>query len=291
MHIFAIETHKIYPANPLNMKLKTLLVSTALAIASVCSANAVVTTIADVSDNFNRTVGNQTSASSPNALNTEDVQYQIVRGTWADTGSYITGAANPSPTSPSIMYATNVQTQSTGNFDFALSVDILNVNSSSNPGDRMGGIVFNLQDSSNYYLLRTGNKNSALPVAETYFEFAKVVNGTLTVLDHQTRTGLTSQWYTISISSSLTLDNTFTYSFSDQIGGTLRYSNTVTDETFSNGYAGFWDIAGGGGGGRFDNFSLTVLQTVPEPSTVALFGVGMVGVLFLRNRARSRSVS
>jgi len=272
------------------MKLKTLLISAALAIASVCSANAVVITTFDsngitrsVSDDFERGVATAYQSATQN-IGAIGEGYTVVSGS-------IRVATNKLDTSVAgLEYRNDLRTLSTGDFSFTLRGDVFSPNGTG----KYGGLIFNLNDGVNtatlndsYYALRTGYDNSAANTG--IFELIKVTDGTIVSLNKVTNIGLvTNTTYTLSVWTLMGQPNTFNYSIAEIAGGAIKYSNSFTDTSFVDGYGGF--VKYSSGTGRYDNFSLTVLE-VPEPSTVALLGIGMAGVLFLRKRARSRQAS
>lgn len=225
------------PLNPLLLVLMSV---------GLCSANAATTTFGAVSDDFDRDkTFPEDSGTEPNPIGT---QYTVASGTW-EISRYLLQA-----TDGGVMYENTLQTKNTGGFSFTLQADNLF-------SGTVQGLVFNLQDASNYYVLRyTRNPQTTLAT----IEFLVVVNGVARKLDSSTGLDLVSTaYYTMTVSSSPTQANTFTFSISDIGSPTPIYTNTVTDATFTDGYSGFFRV---GGTARWDNYSLTVLQGVPEHS-------------------------
>ena len=191
---------------------------------------------ASVSDSFDRDVPVQTSASSPNLIGTN---YTIVSGNWS--------CSNAAPgylrvENGGMMIDTSLQAINVGVTNFTLSAKIL---LETTTPYRAGGLIFNYQDSGHYYVCRFWANG---------FQFIKQVNTASTGMDNNLTLNLATQaYYTLSISSS---GSTFNYSLSDS-GGTIVYSNSVTDTTYSDGYAGFFQ-GPNPGAVRFDDYSLKV---------------------------------
>lgn len=160
---------------------------------------------------------------------------------------------------------------------FDVSVDIL-----AQSGGRYGGIVFNYNDSDNYYVFRA-NYNSS---GTTAWQFLKVEDGTQSVLDDGTvnvgGSGMNvNTWYTFNIASTETA-GTYSYNIVDTSSGTVYAQGTISDSTFAlGGQSGFYFA---GSFGRADNYSLT---TVPEPQASALL-VGLLGAAMLVYRFRMK---
>jgi len=211
--------------------------------AGLCPANAATTTFGAVSDDFDRDkTFPEASTTEPNPIGT---QYTIASGTWEIAHNLLQA------TDGGIMYENTLKTKSADGFSFTLQADNLF-------SGTVQGLVFHLQDASNYYVLRY-SKNPKTSLAT--IEFVVMVNGVGRKLDSSTGLDLVStKYYTMSISSSTTQANTFTFSISEIGSETPIYSNTVTDATFTDGYSGFFRA---GGTARWDNYSLTVLQAAP----------------------------
>ena len=254
------------------MNMKSYLFSGLIAgVFGLSSASGVV-----VTDDFNRAATTaQTPASSPNEIGT---QYTITNGSWMIGPSI--GGTYLQANEASLMYLNTVEAKNTEGFSFTLTSTVL-IPTANNDFSRSGGLVFGLQDANNYYALRVGiNAQATLggPVIGQA-QLVKVVGGVATSLAVVSNLTLSSStYYNIAISSSTTLANTFTYSISTT-GGSLIYSNTITDSTFEDGYIGFY--RNGGGTVRFDDFTLEV---VPEPSVFSLAVFGLAVVMLFRNR-------
>ncbi|MEQ9408839.1 MAG: PEP-CTERM sorting domain-containing protein [Fuerstiella sp.] len=82
--------------------------------------------------------------------------------------------------------------------------------------------------------------------------------------------------------------------YSAFLNGSAMAFTTLTDSTFSSGSVGLYDYsptsgAGSPRGQTFDNFQVEDLTTaVPEPSGLALFGLGAFGMIGYRRRQRRR---
>lgn len=157
--------------------------------------------------------------------------------------------------------------------NISLSVDIY-----SQSNGRYGGLVFNAQDSSNYYVFRALFSDSTTD--PTAWQFLKVVNGVSSLLSSGsiavTNMPLTT-WRSFSLSGGE--NGNYTFSITN-LGGTITYASAVlSDSTFGvSGQAGFYF---GSSNMWADNFSLT---TVPEPSTWGLLGAASVLGLWFRRR-------
>ena len=198
-------------------------------------------------DSFDRNTSAQNSASVPNLIGT---RYTIVSGTWFTSAS---GPGYLQADSSGILIENTLQTRNADGFGFELSANIL-----TSAGDsRTAGLVFNYQDSGNYYVLRYG-----VPVTadrRPFLQFIKVENGESAQLARvEAASGALSgsTYYTMKIVSSCGM---FNFSLTDT-GGNRILGGFVKDGTFTDGYSGFYRS---GATTRFDDFFLKVTDPVP----------------------------
>jgi len=155
----------------------------------------------------------------------------------------------------------------------SLSVDIY-----SQSNGRYGGLVFNAQDSLNYYVFRASYSDSTTNT--TAWQFLKYVNGVSTTLSSgsiATASMPLTTWRTFQLSGGT--NGTYNFSITNLGGSTTYASGILTDSTFGvSGEAGFYF---GDSNMWADNFSVT---TVPEPTTWGLLGAAGALVFWLRRR-------
>lgn len=165
-----------------------------------------------------------------------------------------------------IAWNTAVRTVSGSGTNFLLSAD---VNCSS--GGRMAGVVFNVQNETNYYAL-------LLVTGQATYRVGQVSDGTLSWLVNKTdatETFAPGTAYTLTVMS----DTVGTYSFMITETGSSTVLNPTTGFTdgttpFTGGYAGLFSV-GNSGTYRYDNFELAlfydVLETTPpEIGTISI---------------------
>lgn len=200
-----------------------------------------------VSDNFDRpNTGAVTSSTVPNPIGS---QYVIQSGTWEiGAASYLQASA------AGFMIDTGLESLRSIGHRFTLRLNVLHPNYTSDQGGRQAGVILNYKDDNNYYTVRWGNNTDGVL---GNIQVVKRENGVNTQLGELV-TGLSlpgSIWFTWEFSS---LANTgeIAYSVSEVGSPTPLYTGSFTDESFSDGYVGFYRT--GGGTVRFDEYSLTV---------------------------------
>jgi hypothetical protein len=80
--------------------------------------------------------------------------------------------------------------------------------------------------------------------------------------------------------------------YSAYLNGSATPFTTLTSSTFTSGRVGLYDFSPVSGvstprGQTFDNFQVTDLTAVPEPSSLALLGIGAITLAGWRSRRRS----
>ncbi|MEM6505026.1 MAG: PEP-CTERM sorting domain-containing protein [Planctomycetota bacterium] len=180
------------------------------------------------------------------------------------------GGVIDAPPGPSVIATADPVTIDTGE-DFTLTLD---VRYTGNAVD--AGAVFMYQDNNNYYALMINlTENSGAAPTKHDVRLFTVENGVTTTTVLRSGNGAISNGPTYGLTIDYTaVTDTFDFAVS---GVPLTTASTFVDDTFTSGGAGLFTF--GSNNVTFDNFSIEV---VPEPGSLALFGIG--GVLMLRRR-------
>jgi len=183
------------------------------------------------------------------------------RGTWRDTGG-VYDATFPDNTPLTYSGVTTLS----GLTDFALDVDVIDLNDggiwlrSSFNGGAINGV-----------LLVTGGGSGA----NNGLYWHVVQNGSVAPLqNNQTQAGLQGSDVHLLIE---VIGNVYSVYLN---GGATPFT-TLTTSTFASGSVGLYDFSPVSGatsprGQTFDNFQVTDLTPVPEPSSFALLGIGAI---------------
>jgi hypothetical protein len=233
----------------MNKKLTAILIALA-GISSVLQADLVVTATS-ITDDFERTA----VASADGTLGTTGAwTNEYADSTWGISSGVVIGnlAAN---------HRTLVNRALQIGTSFTLKADV-RINYSTG----WAGIAFNYQDKDNYYIFRFKSDTGLYTVS-------KIVGGAgpvniKSVTDSDTFSSAST--YTLTVTTSNGIDYTLDILDSTTQTSVLDSVMTMTDTTFTGGYAGLFQTTSGANRAKFDNFSLVI----PEPASLSLVIIG-----------------
>ncbi|MGE4489586.1 MAG: hypothetical protein AB7E95_08590 [Kiritimatiellales bacterium] len=229
--------------------------ATLIALTGILSALQadLVVTATSITDDFERTA----AASADGTLGTTGAwTNEFADSTWGTTSGVVIGnlAANHRA-------LVNKALQIGTGFTLKADVQVNYVNG-------WAGISFNYQDSNNYYAFRF-KSNTGL------YTVSKIVNGAAPInIESETNVGTfsSSSAYTLTVTTENGIDYTFDILDSTTQTSVLASTLTMSDTTFSGGYAGLFQTTSGPSRAKFDNFSLVI----PEPASLSLMVIGSV---------------
>lgn len=155
---------------------------------------------------------------------------------------------------PAILFNDELETGNIADRNFTLSVDV-----SGKESNAWAGVVFNYQDSTNYYVLR-------FKVGTTSYQLNRVVNGSTggpVFATDATATFVDDVFYTVTISSISAYEFDFTITEVGSSAVLNPITNAVdTNQNFTDGYAGVYNTGVLGWTGAYDNF---LIEATPRP--------------------------
>lgn len=180
-------------------------------------------------------------------------------GNWSATGGvYSAGFPSNNP----LTYSSITTSIGSTLTDFAIDVDINNVAD--------GGIWLRSVDNANGILLVTGGGSSG----GTGLYWHIVMNG-----NTGASLGLVTGLFTPGVSDPHIRVTVSGNTYSAFVNGSAVAATTLTTSAFASGKAGLYDFSSQ----TFDNVSVTV-ASVPEPTTLSLLTLGLIGIVGARAR-------
>lgn len=161
------------------------------------------------------------------------------------------------------------------NGDFNFSGSMTPTTASFNDDD-LFGLVFGWTDQSNHYRLgwEQGGYNDISGASGLYL--VKEVAGVSSILFQQESFWTDNQDYDFLVGRS---GNDISFSVTGLIGGsTNTIQQSFTDTTFMSGNVGFWTASQTARFGGLASAPQAPSSSVPEPSTLAIFALGMMGL-------------
>jgi hypothetical protein len=204
-----------------------------------------------VADDFNRI---NTDPVTPEVVpNPIGSHYVVVDGSWQ-----IGGFAYLQANETGIMYDNRLQALRSDGYAFRMKVNVLHPSYRSvNQSSRQAGVVLNFQDSDNYYLIRWENDQSvenggAIQIVKRQYGLNTQVDRVADLFF------MGGSFYTWEFKSSKENPSVIEYSVSLPGATSPIYQGSFVDDTWKNGYVGFY--RSGGGAVRFDDYELSVFR-------------------------------
>lgn len=165
------------------------------------------------------------------------------------------------------------------------------------------GFVFGYQDASNFYVMdwKQSFQESFAGIAQEGFSIKKFSAGQKSdffIEDFHRSANTTNKTILASSFGSTEgwADNTLydffldfqpgTFNIQVSLGNTILWDVTVNDNSFTSGQFGFYNLSQSSV--QYSGFEQTGGTVIPEPSTIALFSIGLVGMFgFLRKRRKA----